>query len=107
MTRSVHMADAPLIIHFSTGITRLNIPDICFLDGASGLHIGYLQTQYPSENGVAATWNRQLTTRRAVAMGEEFRKAGVSFFQTNSRISDSRPNTNVDTFQVHNALGPV
>ena len=84
MTRSVYMADAPLIIHFSTGITRLNIPDICFLDGASGLHIGYLQTQYPSENGVAATWNRQLTTRRAVAMGEEFRKAGVSFFQTKS-----------------------
>ena len=61
-------------------ISRLNFTGICFQDAPSGVGDGVQRsTAFPPGIQVAATWDRDLFFKRAVAIGEEFRDKGIHF----------------------------
>ncbi|KAI0808779.1 glycoside hydrolase family 3 protein [Xylaria sp. FL0064] len=57
-------------------ISRLDFDGICFSDGPAGVAREDGVSTFPPGITVAATWDRDLMYRRAVAMGEEFRAKG-------------------------------
>jgi beta-glucosidase len=57
-------------------IPRLNFEGICFSDGPSGIARSDGVSVFPAGITVAATWDRDLMYRRAVALGEEARAKG-------------------------------
>ncbi|KAI0425094.1 glycoside hydrolase family 3 protein [Xylaria sp. FL1042] len=57
-------------------ISRLNFDGICFSDGPSGVARSDGVSTFPPGITIAATWDRDLMYRRAVAIGEEFRAKG-------------------------------
>ncbi len=57
-------------------ISRLDFDGICFSDGPSGVSRSDGVSAFPAGITVAATWDRDLMYRRAVAIGEEFRAKG-------------------------------
>ncbi|KAI0465686.1 glycosyl hydrolase family 3 N terminal domain-containing protein [Xylaria cf. heliscus] len=58
-------------------IPRLQFDGLCFSDGPSGVSRSDGVSVFPAGITIAATWDRDLMYRRAVAMGEEFRAKGV------------------------------
>ncbi|XXH02477.1 hypothetical protein Hte_008853 [Hypoxylon texense] len=58
-------------------IPRLGFGGICFSDGPAGVARSDGVSVFPSGITAAATWDRELIYRRAVAIGEEFRAKGV------------------------------
>lgn len=66
--------------NFSTmAITRLGIPPMRFADGPNGVRStrGDSATAFPTGVAMAASWNGELITRAAAAMGREARALGV------------------------------
>ncbi|KAI1123205.1 glycoside hydrolase family 3 protein [Nemania abortiva] len=57
-------------------IPRLDFDGICFSDGPAGVARSDGVSVFPAGITVAATWDRDLMYRRAVAIGEEFRAKG-------------------------------
>ncbi|KAI0543292.1 glycoside hydrolase family 3 protein [Xylaria curta] len=57
-------------------ISRLDFDGICFSDGPSGVSRNDGVSVFPAGITAAATWDRDLMYRRAVALGEEFRAKG-------------------------------
>ncbi|KAI1748839.1 glycoside hydrolase family 3 protein [Xylaria castorea] len=57
-------------------ISRLDFDGICFSDGPAGVGRSDGVSAFPVGITVAATWDRDLMYRRAVAIGEEFRAKG-------------------------------
>ncbi|WWC71463.1 uncharacterized protein I206_105421 [Kwoniella pini CBS 10737] len=62
----------------SGGVTRLNIPGLCFNDGPSGPRYTDFVTQWPSEFTAAASFDRDLVEERARRIGKEFRGKGIN-----------------------------
>ena len=61
-------------------ISRLNFDGLCFQDAPAGVGDGVQRsTAFPAGIQVAATWDRDLFYKRAVAIGKEFRGKGVHF----------------------------
>ncbi|CAF1569551.1 unnamed protein product, partial [Rotaria sordida] len=61
-------------------VPRLNFTGLCFQDAPSGVGDGVQRsTAFPPGVQIAATWDRDLFFKRAVAIGEEFRGKGVHF----------------------------
>ncbi|KAF3012825.1 hypothetical protein G7054_g4176 [Neopestalotiopsis clavispora] len=59
-------------------IDRLGFPGLCLADAGNGLRNTDYVSSWPSGIHVGASWNKDLTRQRAVAMGNEFRKKGVN-----------------------------
>ena len=74
---------------FSEGLPRLNIPEVMFVDATQGVHLreefmGYKydlkidsSTAMPCPILLASTWNEELSTQYAKAIGEECIAAGI------------------------------
>ena len=61
-------------------LPRLSFSGFCLLDTPSGAGDGVLySTAFVSGIHIAATWDRELFYRRAVAIGKEFRSKGVHY----------------------------
>ncbi|CAF0857967.1 unnamed protein product [Adineta ricciae] len=61
-------------------VSRLNFHGMCFQDSPSGVGDGVqFATAFAPGIQIAATWDRDLFYRRAVAIGKEFRGKGVHF----------------------------
>ncbi|UJR25888.1 hypothetical protein I4U23_007236 [Adineta vaga] len=61
-------------------VPRLNFHGMCFQDSPSGVGDGVqFSTAFAPGIQIAATWDRDLFYRRAVAIGKEFRGKGVHF----------------------------
>ncbi|CAF0779019.1 unnamed protein product [Rotaria sordida] len=61
-------------------LPRVNFSGFCLLDTPSGVGDGVLySTAFVSGIHIAATWDRDLFYRRAVAIGKEFRGKGVHY----------------------------
>ncbi|KAK2599038.1 hypothetical protein QQS21_005505 [Conoideocrella luteorostrata] len=60
------------------GIPRLNFPGMCLSDAGNGLRATDAVSGFPSGIHVGASWNKDLTRRRGVAMGGEFKRTGVN-----------------------------
>ncbi|CAM4909144.1 unnamed protein product [Rotaria socialis] len=61
-------------------LPRVNFSGVCLLDTPSGVGDGVLySTAFVSGIHIAATWDRDLFYRRAVAIGKEFRGKGVNY----------------------------
>lgn len=58
-------------------VPRLNWPGICLADAGNGLRNTDFVNAWPSGLHVGASWDRQLTYRRALHMGREFKRKGV------------------------------
>ncbi|KAI1758515.1 glycoside hydrolase family 3 protein [Hypoxylon sp. FL1150] len=58
-------------------ITRLDFNGICFSDGPAGVARSDGVSVFPSGITAAATWDRELIYKRAVALGQEFRAKGA------------------------------
>ncbi|KAG5950085.1 hypothetical protein E4U53_005496 [Claviceps sorghi] len=59
-------------------IPRLNFTGMCLSDAGNGLRGTDLVNAYPAGIHVGASWNKNLTRQRGVAMGGEFRRKGVN-----------------------------
>ncbi|GAA5896971.1 hypothetical protein JCM6882_007319 [Rhodosporidiobolus microsporus] len=57
-------------------IEKHGVANICMGDGPTGINSRY-STQFPSEVTTAATWDVDLFTRRAEAMGKEYHDVGI------------------------------
>lgn len=66
-----------LSVLFLSGVPRLGVESICFNDSPTGIGSSYKSSQFP-EITYGATWNRQLAYDGGIAMGREFRTAGVN-----------------------------
>lgn len=67
-------------VGFTLPIPHLNFSGLCFEDSPSGVADGVqFATAFAPGIQVAATWDRDLFYRRAVAIGEEFRGKGIHF----------------------------
>jgi beta-glucosidase len=55
-----------------TPIPRLNFPGLCLIDSPSGVHTGLFSTAFPPGIHTAAAWDRDLTYKRASAIGKEY-----------------------------------
>ncbi|GAP91798.1 putative beta-glucosidase 2 protein [Rosellinia necatrix] len=58
-------------------ISRLDFNGVCFSDGPAGVVRSDGVSAFPAGITIAATWDRDLMYRRAVAIGEEFRAKGA------------------------------
>lgn len=63
----------------SGSVPRLNIPQLCFADGTSGVRSRVNVSQFPAQLTAAATWNTDLIAERAAAMSQEFHDVGANF----------------------------
>ncbi|TIA92158.1 hypothetical protein E3P99_00759 [Wallemia hederae] len=59
------------------GVDRLGIPDLCLMDGPTGVRPGSGISSFPAGQAAAATWDRDLIYQRSKAMGQEFFDKGV------------------------------
>jgi beta-glucosidase len=72
-----------LKLFYFPGVTRLGIPPVYFADATQGIHEKHIcvdikeSTAFPSGQALAATWNRDLASRYAAAIGEETRAWGI------------------------------
>ncbi|KXH25230.1 hypothetical protein CSIM01_04174 [Colletotrichum simmondsii] len=58
-------------------IERLGFEGVCYSDGPSGYSRSDCVSVFPAGISTAATWDKDLMYRRAVALGEEFRAKGA------------------------------
>ncbi|KAL1859028.1 glycoside hydrolase 3 [Diaporthe australafricana] len=59
-------------------VPRLGWPGLCLQDAGNGVRGADLTSSYPSGIHVGASWDRNLTYRRGLAMGNEFRTKGAN-----------------------------
>lgn len=59
------------------GLARLGLPPLCLQDGPTGLRFESFVSQFPAAVTVAASFDRELMSERARALGDEFRARGV------------------------------
>ncbi|CAK7209782.1 hypothetical protein SBRCBS47491_000557 [Sporothrix bragantina] len=59
-------------------IPRLNFTGMCLSDAGNGLRNTDFVSSWPSGIHVGASWNRNLTSHRAIGMGGEFKRKGVN-----------------------------
>ncbi|KAG5916884.1 hypothetical protein E4U42_007465 [Claviceps africana] len=59
-------------------LVRVNFSGICLSDAGNGLRGTDLVNAYPAGIHVGASWNKNLTHQRGIAMGGEFRRKGVN-----------------------------
>ncbi|KAI1823513.1 glycoside hydrolase superfamily [Xylaria intraflava] len=59
-------------------IPRMRFPGLCLSDAGNGPRTTNFVSSWTSGIGVGASWNRELTQKRAVGMGGEFRAKGVN-----------------------------
>ncbi|KAI6383112.1 hypothetical protein MCOR25_000300 [Pyricularia grisea] len=59
-------------------ISKVGFPGMCLADAGNGLRGTDFVTAWPSGVHVGASFNRQLSAKRAYGMGSEFRKKGVN-----------------------------
>ncbi|KAK2610287.1 hypothetical protein N8I77_003734 [Diaporthe amygdali] len=59
-------------------VLRLGWPGLCLQDAGNGVRAADLTNSYPSGIHVGASWDRNLTYRRGLEMGKEFRIKGVN-----------------------------
>lgn len=59
-------------------VPRLGWPGLCLQDAGNGVRAADLTNSYPSGIHVGASWDRNLTYRRGLEMGKEFRIKGVN-----------------------------
>lgn len=72
-----HNTSAENACHGSTGsVPRLGWPGLCLQDAGNGVRGADLTNSYPSGIHVGAAWDKNLTYRRGLAMGNEFRIKG-------------------------------
>ncbi|GAA5990954.1 hypothetical protein JCM11641_007444 [Rhodosporidiobolus odoratus] len=57
-------------------VAGTELKGFCFADGPTGINTRY-STQFPTEVTTASTWDKNLFTARANAMGEEYQQIGV------------------------------
>lgn len=63
--------------HGTTGsVPRLAWPGLCLQDAGNGVRGADLTNSYPSGIHVGAAWDKNLTYRRGLEMGNEFRIKG-------------------------------
>ncbi|CAK7267295.1 hypothetical protein SEPCBS119000_002469 [Sporothrix epigloea] len=63
---------------FISGIPRLGFPGLCLNDAGNGLRDTDFVSSWPGGVHVGASWNRRLTTKRAIGIAAEFKKKGVN-----------------------------
>ncbi|KAH8701551.1 glycoside hydrolase superfamily [Talaromyces proteolyticus] len=63
---------------FSGAVSRLGFPGICLNDAESGVRTAELVNGYPAQIHVGASWNRNLTFKRAQEVAREFKAKGVN-----------------------------
>lgn len=67
--------------HGNTGsVPRLGWPGLCLQDAGNGVRGVDFANSYPSGIHVGASWDKNLTYRRGLEMGNEFRRKGGEFF---------------------------
>ncbi|KAI3390563.1 hypothetical protein diail_9198 [Diaporthe ilicicola] len=59
-------------------VPRLGWPGLCLQDAGNGVRAADLTSSYPSGIHVGASWDRNLTYRRGLEMGKEFRIKGAN-----------------------------
>lgn len=59
-------------------VPRLNIPELCFQDGPTGIRASDLVTVFPAGLTTSATFNRELMERRGKRLAFEFRNKGIN-----------------------------
>ncbi|TIB59866.1 hypothetical protein E3P77_04156, partial [Wallemia ichthyophaga] len=59
------------------GVERLGIPELCLMNGPTGVLPVHGVSSYPVEQAAAATWDRELIYQRSKHMGQEFFDKGV------------------------------
>lgn len=59
-------------------VPRLGWPGLCLQDAGNGVRAADLTNSYPSGIHVGASWDRNLTYRRGLEMGREFRIKGAN-----------------------------
>ncbi|KAJ2902377.1 hypothetical protein MKZ38_000623 [Zalerion maritima] len=59
---------------------RLGFPNLCLQDGAHGVRLVDNVTAFPPGITAGATWDKDLTYQRAVALGKEFRGKGANVY---------------------------
>ncbi|POR33093.1 Beta-glucosidase [Tolypocladium paradoxum] len=59
-------------------IKRLGFPGMCVSDAGQGLRSTDFVSSWPSGIHVGASWNKDLTHKRGMAMGGEFKRKGVN-----------------------------
>lgn len=57
-------------------VPRLGWPGMCLQDAGNGVRAADLTNSYPSGIHVGASWDKNLTYRRGLEMGNEFRIKG-------------------------------
>ncbi|TIA94058.1 hypothetical protein E3P81_00460 [Wallemia ichthyophaga] len=60
------------------GVERLGIPELCMMDGPTGVRPVHGVSSYPVGQAAAATWDRELIYQRSKHMGQEFFDKGVN-----------------------------
>lgn len=66
--------------HGNTGsVPRLGWPGMCLQDAGNGVRGVDFANSYPSGIHVGASWDKNLTYRRGLEMGNEFRRKGGQF----------------------------
>ncbi|POS81383.1 beta-glucosidase [Diaporthe helianthi] len=59
-------------------VPRLGFPGLCLQDAGNGVRAADLTNSYPSGIHVGASWDKNLTYRRGLEMGREFRAKGAN-----------------------------
>lgn len=94
--------------HGSTGsVPRLGWPGMCLQDAGNGLRGVDLTNSYPSGIHVGASWDKNLTYRRGLEMGNEFRIKGGELpvpLQVSAGILEGE--TDTDILHSQYCLGP-
>lgn len=73
--------------HGSTGsVPRLDWPGLCLQDAGNGVRGADLTNSYPSGIHVGAAWDKNLTYRRGLEMGNEFRIKGGEWQKNSSSV---------------------
>ena len=59
-------------------ISRLGFPGLCLQDGPLAIRQANYSSVFPAGVSAAATWDNDLITARAAALGAEFREKGAN-----------------------------
>lgn len=62
----------------SGSVSRMGIPSLCFADGPSGVRNRLNVSQFPAQITAAATWDLDLISQRARALGQEYHDVGAN-----------------------------
>lgn len=64
----------------SGSVPRLNWPGMCLHDAGNGVRAAELVNSYPSALHSGASWDKNLTYKRGLHMGHEFKGKGSMYF---------------------------